>query len=252
MWSLAMYPALRRLPQGSQHIKFENGVSFSTPKDEPLLHLLTEVWEEQRYISPGWPQTLPPGDIVDIGAHMGIFTLWAATRWPGRKVVAIEPNPLSFEYLIRNITESRVEKVVPVNSACGEYHSKAILYQRGYHAMNTLFEKDNYGSEFSGNKNVYVVTLDDLFSQHQISQCALMKIDCEGAEYGIIRAADDATLKKCLRIAMEYHLGMNDGTPERIAARLEPLGFRVDIHPPIDEEGGYLYAININAEGTSP
>jgi FkbM family methyltransferase len=41
-------------------------------------------------------------DILDIGANVGSFALWAAMRWPGSKIRCYEPNPGTFDYLKRN------------------------------------------------------------------------------------------------------------------------------------------------------
>lgn len=41
-------------------------------------------------------------DILDIGANVGSFALWAEMRWPGSKVRCYEPNPGTFAYLKKN------------------------------------------------------------------------------------------------------------------------------------------------------
>jgi len=41
-------------------------------------------------------------DILDVGANVGSFALWAVRRWPASRVVSFEPNPGTFEYLKRN------------------------------------------------------------------------------------------------------------------------------------------------------
>lgn len=40
--------------------------------------------------------------ILDIGANVGSFALWASMRWPGSTIHCYEPNPGTFEYLTRN------------------------------------------------------------------------------------------------------------------------------------------------------
>jgi hypothetical protein len=41
-------------------------------------------------------------DILDIGANVGSFALWAELRWPGSKIRCYEPNPGTFAFLKRN------------------------------------------------------------------------------------------------------------------------------------------------------
>ena len=40
--------------------------------------------------------------ILDIGANVGSFALWASLRWPGSTIHCFEPNPGTFAYLKRN------------------------------------------------------------------------------------------------------------------------------------------------------
>ncbi len=40
--------------------------------------------------------------ILDIGANVGSFALWAEMRWPGSTINCYEPNPGTFDYLKRN------------------------------------------------------------------------------------------------------------------------------------------------------
>ena len=40
--------------------------------------------------------------ILDIGANVGSFALWASLRWPGSTIHSFEPNPGTFAYLARN------------------------------------------------------------------------------------------------------------------------------------------------------
>jgi hypothetical protein len=40
--------------------------------------------------------------VVDIGAHVGAFTLWLAERYPGLRAECFEPDPDAYRYLVRN------------------------------------------------------------------------------------------------------------------------------------------------------
>ncbi len=54
-------------------------------------------------------------DILDVGANVGSFALWATARWPGSVVTSYEPHPGTFAFLKRN-TERRRD-IIPVNAA---------------------------------------------------------------------------------------------------------------------------------------
>ena len=47
---------------------------------------------------------LIPGDVVvDVGAHVGVFSIIAALLYPGIKIYAFEPMPLNYMYLVKNV-----------------------------------------------------------------------------------------------------------------------------------------------------
>ncbi len=78
------------------------------------------------------------------------------------------------------------------------------------------------------------VSLDDLFATHRIEHCELLKIDVEGSEYRILRAAGERTFERIERIHGEYH----PAGPGDILAGIRPLteflaerGYRVESVP---------------------
>jgi FkbM family methyltransferase len=61
---------------------------------------LQEIWDDKLYFQEG--VSILPGDIVfDVGANIGVFTLYAAKQ--GAQIYAYEPIPSTFELLQRNI-----------------------------------------------------------------------------------------------------------------------------------------------------
>src|SRR5947207_3356176 len=41
--------------------------------------------------------------VVDLGANVGAFSVWASRRWPGSTIHAYEPHPDTFAMLVRNV-----------------------------------------------------------------------------------------------------------------------------------------------------
>ena len=63
-------------------------------------------------------------------------------------------------------------------------------------------------------------TLEQIYSDGEIEQCDLLKIDCEGAEYEILFGASSELLDRTRRMALEYH---NVGSgPQQTGEALEP------------------------------
>jgi len=144
--------------------------------------------------------------------------------------------------LSRNIEANGLANVSLINAACGPVEGEVELFARGRGACNTLYRADNYGSSFRPMGRAKMVTLDGVFRDFSIERCDLLKLDCEGAEYEIVYSAPKEKLERIKRITMEYHCGMNQHKPDQLAEYLRQAGFEVDLHPPLDEEGGYMFA----------
>jgi hypothetical protein len=57
----------------------------------------------------------------------------------------------------------------------------------------------------AGSVEVECVTLSQVFKENNIDYVDFLKMDCEGAEYEILKAMEEETGSKIGRIAMEYH-----------------------------------------------
>ena len=129
---------------------------------------------QQRQWSAGVEHTPNRGVAVDVGAHVGSFTVRYASVFD--TVIAIEP--INTEYLRENTQHLNNVVVQPV----GVSNTRTTLY-----AHNPA--PDNSGAwELRPEPNdrpVSVVTLDDL----DLTQCDLVKVDCQGHELAIVQGA---------------------------------------------------------------
>jgi len=85
-------------------------------KDE--LVTIHEVFDQLVY-KPSWFMIKPNKVrvVVDIGAFIGAFTLWAKVQWPKATIHAYEPDPTSFKFLIKNIKRAKLLKKVKAHCA---------------------------------------------------------------------------------------------------------------------------------------
>ena len=69
---------------------------------------------------------------------------------------------------------------------------------------------DIWGGWKSKKIKVKSIKLSDFIKKEQINKIHLLKIDCEGAEYGIIKSLSKEDYKKVKNIILEYHKGKSD------------------------------------------
>ncbi len=149
---------------------------------------------------------------------------------------------MSAKALAANIERNRIKGAQVATLGLSSHRGSATIYNRGPNSMNTLFTRDRCQSTFQAVATVTLITLDDVFERFDVKQCDLLKLDCEGAEYDILFAAREETLAKVRNIALEYHVGLEDYSPEELKTFLQRQGFEITRFSRSDVEGGHLHA----------
>src|SRR5215208_1194501 len=156
------------------------------------------------------------GDIVvDIGAHMGRYTIIASKRvGTNGKVVAIEAHPGNFEMLNRNIKLNQLTNVIPLNYAVYSKETKIKLYLPGEELGHTTYNTVMSDRARTEDKFVEVSanTLDYLLQLNEITDVNWVKIDVEGAEFEVLKGASNVLSKsKDIALLIEVH-NLSGGT----------------------------------------
>jgi len=93
---------------------------------------------EKTYISPKF-QILSNDVVVDIGANIGVFNIYAAKKTKN-KVYAFEPFPDNYKILKNNIFQNKLDNIQPYNYAISDYSGIVKLYVTESSAGNLLFD----------------------------------------------------------------------------------------------------------------
>jgi FkbM family methyltransferase len=184
---LDAFYAIRGLPHGfmknGNRIAFYDGLMMIFPFiEDPSFD---DVWLRDVYY-PYKPQS--DDVVIDVGAHMGFFTLKVAKKV--KKVIAVEPDPVNFLFLTLNVKINQLEKkVVPHNFALGEGNCQMFLDKSGYGGgrSRTTLERTDY--------RVETRTLDELVENIGLDHVNLIKIDTEGNELRVLRGACEVLRK---------------------------------------------------------
>ncbi len=131
---------------------------------------------------------LKPNEVfIDVGAHVGYFTLLASRRvGPVGTVLSIEPNPFALAQLEQNVAHSRLQNVRVARTACGESDQMAELY---LHTESNSSMASLSTANAKGGVAIAVPCrrLDHLCEEHGLARINLVKIDVEGAELSVLR-----------------------------------------------------------------
>src|SRR3989344_5109884 len=200
--------------------------------------IFNQVWLERTH-APADFEIKNNDLVIDIGAHIGLFSIFAASRAKNGRVYAFEPAPDNFQMLEKNIGLNNLSNIVPVNQAVAGKGGVRdfILYKKSAAAHSFVFSK----TEERDIIKVKTVSLDEIVKKNNIEKIDVLKMDCEGAEYEILFNASPETLAMVKSICMEYHEYENRKVSE-LKAFLEKNGFRIRIKFSGDS---MLYAIRI-------
>lgn len=142
-----------------------------------------------------------PGVIIDLGANIGLATLFFLNEFPFSKVIAVEPEPGNLEILKKNLEEEiNTQKVIVAKAAVSD--------KDDYLSLSVPLLK--YNATIKGNKydenslQVKVMSMQTLLETYNISAVDIIKIDIEGSEKELFSENID-WLRKIREISIEFH-----------------------------------------------
>jgi len=209
-----------------------------------------EVFEELVY-SPNWfeIENEQIKTVVDIGALIGAFTVWAVETFPNATVYSFEPDNDSFKFLTKNfsnLSEEQKQRVKLYNFAVWKDEQELILYgYRTRKASNSLVYKDLESIKSEKTKQVVkTMSFSNIFDL--TGNIDLVKMDCEGAEHEILLAMDRNHLSKIKYLVGEFHDLDGKSPVDKLKNHLINMGFLVEVIPNgiknNSKEIGYIYA----------
>ncbi len=141
--------------------------------------------------------------IIDVGAHIGTFSMYSAIKFPSAKIYSFEASNDTFSLLQKNITENRLSDKIKIfhQALCGNDGSVKL-----YH--NVI--DGNWGHTISKNVSssfeiVEGISMSTFVSSNKINDIDLIKFNCEGAEFDIILNCPEAILAKIKCAIILYH-----------------------------------------------
>lgn len=216
-WSADVF--LQRLPRpwqgfGSSElrtIRLHTGVQLRYRLNRGDLQGIREVWLDDVYRFPGYLG--PVRTIVDLGANIGLTSVYLFSRHDGQRLVAVEPVPSNVALVRQNLD---------LNGIAGDVIEAVVGRSDGV----SFFEDavaSNLGRIADQGRQVNAVSMQTILDRLDGRDIDLLKIDIEGAEEELF-SGDRAWLDSVRAMIIEFHPSIVDY--EAIVAILEAEGFR--------------------------
>jgi FkbM family methyltransferase len=171
-------------------------VDWSADNDADVA-VLAEIFDDRVY---DFPLAPPPRVIVDLGGHVGASVLYFALRYPEARLVVVEPDPVNFAKLRRNV--GHLAQVTAINAAVSDHEGTITLHSAGG-LDSWKSSTSGVATPWSHPVEVRAAKLDSILAEAGVTAVDLLKIDIEGAEYEVLRSFDG--LRDVQLIAGEVH-----------------------------------------------
>jgi FkbM family methyltransferase len=225
----------KHLPRvGKTKIQLPDGNSF-------LIDSSGEDWIPTQLFWRGWlgyePEVTPlfyelskqANVVIDIGAHVGFFSILAARANPAGQVYAFEPLQRVYERLERNVALNRLTNLRCLQAAAGESEGEQQFYFPDVESpVSSSLRSDmllaTLGEGVVRHVTVSVVTLDAFAKREKIDRVDLIKMDTERTEHEVLKGADEILGRDHPDIVCEVWPDADN--IEQLEGLLRPHGYR--------------------------
>jgi len=191
---------------------------------------------------------IKPGSVfVDVGAHIGKYTLAVAKRLRNKGlVISIEPEPENFRSLIANLYINGLNPyVVALNVAAWSRDSIIKLHigaSSGGHSTSFIKSRKRE-SEVGKTILVKAKRIDDIVKKLRVHRIDLVKIDVEGAEYDVLLG-----MKECLeRFKPDLIIEVHRNNDRMVKEFLEQRGYKIyDIKEAFYNDHYYIFCRHLS------
>lgn len=196
------YIALRKNGIGTAPNPLTGGVVYLRPGTTDQ-NVYDEIFVAREYdIDLGAPLF-----IVDAGAHIGLSSVFFASKYPKATVIAIEPEPSNFAVLLRNVKD--YSNIKPIQA--GLWSRKTHLSIQDSNVATWSFRV----SEDSSGSGIPAVGIQDLITDFNMDRIDVLKIDIEGSEIEVLNNSK-AWIDAVKTLIIELHDRFRHGCTEAL------------------------------------
>jgi FkbM family methyltransferase len=236
--------------------RLPNGMEIAHQNEAETRHFYEDIFEHRSYVK--HDIRIPKGAIVfDVGANIGLFTLFVHAEAKDARIYSFEPAPPLFELLRRNVAEHRVAaELLNVGLSDRERDAPFTFYPNSSgmssfyadeaeekHVLRTIIENQrrsgmadmdqvlSHSEELLGIRfearsfTARLRRLSSVVRETGVERIDLLKVDVQKAELEVLEGIDEGDWPKIAQIVLEVH--DIEGRVNHIAALLERRGFTI-------------------------
>jgi len=178
-------------------------------------------------------QNLHNNDILyDVGANIGLYSLYAAKRCPKCQVFAFEPESQNFAQLCKNIVLNSLTNIIPCNFPLSDQEVFDFFYVGEFEPGSALhsfgaISDFNVTKTFALKQGSVATTLDALILKYKVPEPGLIKIDVDGIEDKILEGSKWLLESGKLRTILVELNAANENEFSRLMQIITNYGFKL-------------------------
>jgi FkbM family methyltransferase len=164
----------------------------------------------------------------DIGANIGLHTLFLKDKFPDLEIVAFDPSPFSWKYLDLTLRYNQIEGVFLNKIALGDSEGTVDLYTWGESSAGDSLRNTERQADVPF--KLVPVRMTSLDALPETGSLTVIKIDCEGAEINILKGMENVLERDKPLIITEFNI-MNQRafglTSDDVYSFVEEIGYSI-------------------------
>ena len=164
----------RGMSNQERTIVVKPGVKLTYRLNAGDLQSIREVWIDSVYDVSSAKRVAV---VVDLGAHIGLTSLWLSVRYPDAVFIAVEPSHANAALLNANFSQNKINGHV-MRAAISDWDGCGLFADAPQSNLGRLSQ--------AGDAGVVVMSCESLLRMFQVDRVSVLKMDVEGAERNIL------------------------------------------------------------------
>ncbi len=215
-------------------------LSVTDPLERTTRYIYDEIFVGRTYVHPKI-RVPDRATIVDVGANIGLFAIWAAREYRPQTILAYEASPTTHDCLVDNIAryvDPELTMAACINLAVSrEANQELLLHQPPWVAgLSTILDgttlpwiEELRGKGELNTHRVRSTTISREIVDRGVDRIDLLKIDVEGHFMEVLQGIDPKDMAKVRNIVLEAEYAETLGhSRDSISELLSANGFEVE------------------------